>query len=758
MKMPTMRSARGNAASDADQSEAQRGTMACVEAGCEGTVVVGYCDACGTAPAADVRQGFGVSTARVGSTLAEGRAVRNGSSKSVSARGRLGAGVVAIPPVPKGDPAASILPNPQVPERHRFCGNPLCNKEVGRRSEEGPGGTQGFCTQCGRRYSFVPRLSRGEVVGGQYEVQGCIAHGGLGWIYLAIDRNVNDRWVVLKGLVNSGDSDAMAAARAEAQALAQVEHPNIVQIHNFVEHVDADGIPVGYIVMEYVGGTSLKQIRKSRGAPLPPDQAVAYIVEIAPAIGYLHEQGLAYCDFKPDNVMQSDEQLKLIDLGAVVAMDDDYSPLYGTPGYQAPEIAETGPTVASDVYSVGRTLAVLVMDVPQERGRFVERLPGPATVPVLAKHESLHRAILRATDPDPGRRFSSMQEMADQLTGVLHEIAAADGATVPPRKSTHFSPQRGVYGSGRDRRVEPAEVIAALSVPVVDPSDPGSAVLATTSGTPPDQLEDALRLARSGAYQSTNSSIEVPLRLVRASLETGAPEDARKRLAELSPTLSGDWRVPWYRGQCALLEGDYEQAAGCFDEVLAMLPGELPPKVAIAATAELREAGDDAARYYETVWRTDDSYVSAAFGLARQLARTGDRTGAVAALDRVPVATAHAAPAGAAAIEIMLDGRESDTLDEQTLVDADSRVSALVLESAARRATIRLRVLGTALSWLQAGNTPGTPRLLGADFDERGIRTGMELCYRALARETTDIWERISLVEKANAIRPRTRT
>ena len=90
-----------------------------------------------------------------------------------------------------------------------------------------------------RRYSFVPKLSRGDLVGGQYEVQGCIAHGGLGWIYLAIDRNVHNRWVVLKGLVNSGDADAMAAAAAEALALAEVEHPNIVRIYNFVEHKDA---------------------------------------------------------------------------------------------------------------------------------------------------------------------------------------------------------------------------------------------------------------------------------------------------------------------------------------------------------------------------------------------------------------------------------------------------------------------------------------------------------------------------------------
>jgi serine/threonine-protein kinase PknG len=730
--------------------------MTCAEPGCEGTVVGGYCDVCGTAPTAAPQEPAATAAARTGSARSA-RTGRTGSSKSAGTRGRLGAGVVAMPRIPKGDPAAAIMTNPQVPESGRFCGNPECGKPVGRERDGQPGLTQGFCTQCGTRYSFVPKLSRGDLVGGQYEVQGCIAHGGLGWIYLAIDRNVHNRWVVLKGLLNSGDADAMAAAAAEVLALAEVEHPNIVRIYNFVEHMDSAGVPVGYIVMEYVGGTSLKQIRKARNAPLPPDQAVAYIVEIAPALEYLHTQGLAYCDFKPDNVMQTDEQLKLIDLGAVIAMDDEECAIYGTVGYQAPEIAMTGPTVASDVYTVGRTLAVLVMDVPQEHGRFVEQLPGPATVPVLAKHESLYRAILRATDPDPEQRFSSMAEMADQLTGVLHEIAAADADIAQPRMSNYFSPQRAVYGAGRDVPVEPDDVIAALSVPVVDPNDPGAAVLATTSGTPPAQLEHALHLARGGANQGKSSSVEVPLRLVRASLEIGAPKDARKQLAELESVMPGDWRLTWYSGQCALLEGEFDKAAADFTEVLAVLPGELTPKLAIAATAELRAAHDDAARYYETVWRTDHSYVSAAFGLARQRARAGDRAGAITALDQVPTASAHFTPAAASAIEILLEGHEAKTLKEQTLLDAGKRTSALTLESATKRATIRLLALGAALGWLRAGNTPKAARFLGEDFDEPGIRTGMEHCYRELAHETTGTWERIALVEKANAIRPRTR-
>ena len=191
--------------------------------------------------------------------------------------------------------------------------------------------------------------------------------------------------------------------------------------------------------------------------------------------------------------------------------------------------------------------------------------------------------------------------------------------------------------------------------------------------------------------------------------------------------------------------------------MLATLPGELAPKLAIAAAAEFRAAREDALRYYEMVWRTDRSYVSAAFGLARQREQAGDRAGAVAALDQLPASSAHFTDAGATAIGMLLEGRSAQTLDEQTLVDVDRRAATLTLESTAKRATIRLRVLAAALGWLRAGHQPKAPRLLGADFTEPGLRSGLERCYRELAHESADVWERIDLVEKANAIRPRTR-
>ena len=103
------------------------------------------------------------------------------------------------------------------------------------------------------------------MVADQYEIKGCIAHGGLGWVYLAFDHNVNERPVVLKGLVHSGDAEAQKIAMAERQFLAEVTHPGIVKIYNFVEHADKHGNPVGYIVMEYVGGHIAQTRPRARG-------------------------------------------------------------------------------------------------------------------------------------------------------------------------------------------------------------------------------------------------------------------------------------------------------------------------------------------------------------------------------------------------------------------------------------------------------------------------------------------------------------
>ncbi|MFD6426592.1 tetratricopeptide repeat protein [Streptomyces sp. NPDC060198] len=372
----------------------------------------------------------------------------SGASAGASGRGRLGAGLVQVPDVPRPDPRAAVMAHAEVPERKRFCSRSDCGAPVGRARGERPGRTEGFCTKCGHPYSFVPKLRGGDVVHGQYEVAGCLAHGGLGWVYLAVDRAVSDRWVVLKGLLDTGDQDAMAAAISERRFLAEIEHSNIVRIYNFVEHLDQrTGSLDGYIVMEYVGGKALKEIANDRRTPsgrrdpLPVEQACAYGIEALEALGHLHSRNLLYCDFKVDNAIQTENQLKLIDMGAVRRMDDEESAIYGTVGYQAPEVGEVGPSVASDLYTVARTLAVLTFDFQGYTNVFVDSLPDPENIEVLRTYESFYRLLVRATDPDPARRFASAEEMAEQLTGVLREVVALQSGRPRPALSTLFGPE-----------------------------------------------------------------------------------------------------------------------------------------------------------------------------------------------------------------------------------------------------------------------------------------------------------------------------
>ncbi|WP_252933617.1 serine/threonine protein kinase, partial [Streptomyces sp. Vc17.3-30] len=427
-----------------------------------------------------------LSRSQSGRATTRSVSVRSSASNSASQRGRLGAGLVAVPDVPRPDPRTAVASDPRVPERKRFCSRAECGAPVGRSRGERPGRTEGFCTKCGHPYSFVPKLRAGEVVHGQYEVVGCLAHGGLGWVYLAVDRAVSDRWVVLKGLLDTGDQDAMEAAISERRFLAEIEHANIVRIYNFVEHLDQrTGSLDGYIVMEYVGGKSLKELANERRTPegrrdpLPVEQACAYGIEALEALGHLHSRNLLYCDFKVDNAIQTEGQLKLIDMGAVRRMDDEESAIYGTVGYQAPEVATHGPSVASDLYTVARTLAVLTFDFQGYTSVYADSLPDPHDVPVLWTYESFYRLLIRATDPDPTRRFATAEEMAEQLTGVLREVVALQSGRPHPAVSTLFGPELRVT----DTEVVPDDgVVSRLGERLMRASCPPGGMLAVRTG------------------------------------------------------------------------------------------------------------------------------------------------------------------------------------------------------------------------------------------------------------------------------------
>ncbi|MCD2112195.1 serine/threonine-protein kinase PknG [Rhodococcus rhodochrous] len=725
------------------------------------------------------------------SSIWSGSSSQRSSSRRIRPRGtqrRRIAGLVDVPVPTTKDPVDAVLRDPHVSEGKRFCSK--CGQPVGRSTPSGPGPTEGDCPQCGTHFQFTPALRRGDLVAGQYEVQGCLAHGGLGWIYLAIDRNVSDRWVVLKGLLQGGDAEAQAVAVAERQFLAEVSHPSIVQIYNFVEHPSPDGTPMGYIVMEYLGGHTLRTVLDNYPPPnrIPVEQAIGYMLEVLPALQYLHDIGLVYNDLKPENIMVTDEQIELIDLGAVSAIEG-YGYLYGTPGYQAPEIVRTGPTVASDIYTVGRTLAVLTLDMPSDKGRYRDGLPTPEQAPLLDEFDSFHRLLLRATNPDPQQRFSSADELQGQLTGVLREILSKKLGTEHPGLSRLFSPPRTTFGTDealvptdvyadgieRDPKLRGQDVAAALPVPLLDPNDPSAALLAAAVHSEPQQTLDSLRHARENGVgrvvgaSDVSFSKEITLAEVRAHLDLGQVDSAVEILTRLEREFGDDWRMDWYAGIAELLQDDYEAAFARFDKVLQALPGEIAPKIALGATAELTlqhwESDDPDAwrrfceQSYRVVWRTDHAVVSAAFGLARQLTARDEIRAAVDVLDEVPTTSRHHSAATMTAALVLLRGGRVEEISETDLREAAHRIASLSPDEG-RALQMRALVLGTALEWVRSGraSTREYDRILDVPFTEKGLRLGTEAALRQLARNAPSRTHRYTLVDLANAIRPRSLT
>ncbi|WP_183094976.1 serine/threonine-protein kinase [Nocardioides stalactiti] len=731
---------------------------ACTQPACRGRILDGYCDVCGSAadaPPAPVAaqaepmsdHGASVATsasrvqsAAIGSRRAGGagssstRRTRTGSQRMRAAR--IGAGLTSVPPAPPLDAAKAIMANPQVPEDKRSCSK--CGHQVGRSINGQPGRPEGFCPNCGQQFSFTPKLQQGDLVAGQYEVAGALAHGGLGWIYLARDRNVSNRWVVLKGLLNSGDPDALAAAIAEQQFLAQVEHPAIVEIYNFVTHEGA-----GYIVMEYVGGKSLKQILKDRMRakggeydPLPVDQALAYILEMLPAFQYLHDLGLVYCDFKPDNMIQVGDAMKMIDLGGVRRIDDQESAIYGTVGYQAPEVAEVGPSVASDIYTIGRTLLVLTMEFRGYQGTYLHSLPPVDSTPLFQQYDSLYHLVAKCCAADPADRFASVDELRTQMLGVLREVVARR------RQGTALTSAASVLFEA------PAVTRAVTSwahLPKLreDTTDPQYGWLSSISDDNPRQrLKDL--------DKAPEDTAEVWLARCKAALELGEPAAVRSYAGNLLSADPWEWRALWMEGLAAVQQDDWNTAKGSFNAVYQQVPGELAPKLALAFACEEGGQPEVAEGLYLTCAATDATYVApSAFGMARVRAGRRDTAGAVAALDLVPTTSRGYTESRQQRAEVLLAG----SMQDLTVLDQALRTIESSSVDGPTRQRYTVRILKEALP-VVSQNPPRKGVSIGSvPASERDVRAGLENALRLLARDAHDLDERVDLVNQANAVR-----
>ncbi len=288
-----------------------------------------------------------------------------------------------------------------------------------------------------------------------YRIVDRLGKGGMGEVYLAQDTKLNRR-VALKILPESmaGDPDRRSRFEREAQAVAALNHPNIVTIYSVEESDD-----VHFITMELVEGKLLSHLIPKHGLPLSRLFDIA--IPLADALGTAHQKGITHRDVKPDNVMLDDEgRIKVLDFGLAKLAEDpsrddteltqlptasvtEVGRILGTVSYMSPEQAEGRPVDArSDVFSLGVVLYEMATGVRPFRGdtpvstiTSILRDEPPSITELkdkLPRH--LDRIVRRCLTKDRSRRYASATELRNELEAFRDEMPSGEG--VPPSPST----------------------------------------------------------------------------------------------------------------------------------------------------------------------------------------------------------------------------------------------------------------------------------------------------------------------------------
>jgi len=314
-----------------------------------------------------------------------------------------------------------------------------CPGSPGTRTED-PWATLSIRTEDAQAKPFSGKLP---AIAG-YDVVEEIGRGGMGIVYKARQLGL-DRPVALKTILfgKVSNADHVARFRVEAQAIARLQHPNIVQIHEIGEDC---GLP--FISLELVEGGTLAT--KLGGVPLLPELAARIAEVLARAIQVAHGNGIIHRDLKPSNVLLTMEGIpKITDFGLAKQVDRDWGQtqsgaVIGTPSYMGPEQAAgmtelIGPK--TDVYSLGAILYEMLTGRPPFRGATVldtldqvrsqEPLPPRRLVKVPRDLEAI---CLKCLEKDPRKRYESAELLADDLCRYLDgEPTVARSPGLPTR-------------------------------------------------------------------------------------------------------------------------------------------------------------------------------------------------------------------------------------------------------------------------------------------------------------------------------------
>jgi WD40 repeat protein/tRNA A-37 threonylcarbamoyl transferase component Bud32 len=272
----------------------------------------------------------------------------------------------------------------------------------------------------------------------RYEILGEVGRGAMGVVFKARDRRLS-RLVAMKMVLPGGRAGAedLARFRAEAEAIARLQHPNVVQVFEVGER---GGEP--YFAMEYLEGGSLSQ--RLHGRPLPPREAARLVQTLARALHSAHRQGIVHRDLKPANVLfTTDDTPKVVDFGLAKWLDREVGQtrsgaLVGTVAYMAPELAagrarEAGPAV--DVYGLGAVLYEVLTGWPPFQAASVlqtlelvrSRDPAPPRRQTPSVPRDLDTICLTCLHKEPSRRYADAKALADDLQRFL------DGASILAR-------------------------------------------------------------------------------------------------------------------------------------------------------------------------------------------------------------------------------------------------------------------------------------------------------------------------------------
>jgi serine/threonine-protein kinase len=319
------------------------------------------------------------------------------------------------------------------------------------------------CAACGAsltaptQFVVAPDLQPGTLFHGRYEIRGLLGRGGMGMVYEARDRTL-DEAVAIKVLRPDFAQDPRMAERfrSEIKLARKVRHRNICAIHDYGEDRG-----LLYISMELIGGTDLKRILRQRGA-LPPAEAYDVAIQIAEGLEAVHEAGIIHRDLKTPNIMVDSRGVaRLMDFG-IAKREGDSSltvtgQVVGTPEYMSPEQAHGGKVdFRSDLYALGvvsyevftgrvpfrgetpiSTILMHLHDPPPLEGGQAAQIPA-ALKPVLG----------RALAKESARRYASAKDFADALRQARH--ASGQAGTAPtvafstPTRRPPSSPRRPI--------------------------------------------------------------------------------------------------------------------------------------------------------------------------------------------------------------------------------------------------------------------------------------------------------------------------